>query len=204
MNNLVKKTIRLFAGLFLMGLSIALMIKSNLGLSPFDVFHDGLSKMLGITFGKACVLVSFVIICVGYLSGERYGWGSLANMCLVGVFIDFILTLEILPTSKSIFQGLLMLSFGMLIFGFSSFLYLSAGLGSGPRDSIMILLIKKTGKSVSFIRGSMESLVLLLGYIMGGKVGIGTLYISLSIGLYVQFVYRICNFDVKKNSHKLI
>jgi|LGOV01.1.fsa_nt_gb uncharacterized membrane protein YczE len=199
-----KKVARLFIGLFIMGVSAALMLQANLGMSPFGVLHSGIAEAFDITFGKACIIVGFVFIAISYLSGEKIGWGSLANMYFVGVFIDLILKWGIIPKCSSFLSGFIMLSFGMLLMGVSSFLYLSAGLGSGPRDGVMVMLVKKTGRSVALIKGVIECTALIIGYLMGGKVGMGTLYCSLSVGFYYQMAYRMCKFNVKDNNHRFI
>ena len=92
----------------------------------------------------------------------------------------------------------------MFISGVASYLYISSGMGAGPRDGLMVALVKKTNKSVRFVRNSIEISVLTVGYVLGGFAGIGTLIISLGMGYFVQLAFKIFKFDVKKVKHRLI
>ncbi len=204
MIEMLKRIIRLFVGLFIMGFSASMMIKANLGLSPFGVLHSGIAETFDTTFGKACIMVGLVFIFTSCFFGEKIGWGSLLNMYFVGVFIDIILNWGIIPECTTVLSGFLMLSCGMFLLGISSYLYLSAGLGSGPRDGLMVMLMKRTGKPVFLIKGIIECSALVLGYFMGGKVGIGTLYSSLLVGYFYQTAYRMCRFNVNEINHRFI
>ena len=185
-------------------MAITLTINANLGLGPWDVFHSGLSSRLGITFGQASIIVGLVILAVDFFLGERIGWGSIANMFFIGLFIDVILQSGFIPISQNYFTGFLMMSAGMMLVGFASYFYMSSGLGIGPRDGLMVALLKRTDKSIPVIRNSMEAFALVCGYFMGGRVGIGTIYVVFTIGYFLQFAYKICNFDVKALKHRYV
>ena len=172
--DLLKKILRLFCGVVLFALAVTIMIKANMGLSPWDVFHQGLSVKLGITFGKAAILVGLGIVIVNAILGERIGWGTIISMYFIGRLVDIFMPFEIIPQSDSLVSGMVMLTIGMILLGFGSYFYLSAGLGSGPREGLMIALIKRTNKSVGIIRTVLEISALGVGMMFGGTVGIGT------------------------------
>jgi len=203
-NTLLFKVLRLFLGLFLFGVAVTLMIKSNLGLAPWDVFHQGLSMKLDITFGKASIIVGFILVVINAMLGEKMGWGTLSNMYFIGIFIDIVLPLDVIPHGNSLLAGIVMLTAGMFLIGFGSYFYMSAGLGSRPRDGLMVALIKRFDKSIFTIRSLIEVGVLIIGLSLGGSVGIGTLYIVLTIGFFVQTAYKICRFNVKELTHRVI
>lgn len=198
------RVFRLFSGLFLFAIAITLTIQANLGLAPWDVFHSGLSQTLGISFGQASIMVGFVILLINYYLGERIGWGSVCNMFFIGLFIDGIMKSGMIPRSHHFASGFLMLNLGLLLVGFASYFYISSGLGTGPRDGFMVALLKRTHKSVALTRNSMEAFALVCGLLLGGKLGVGTVYVVLTVGYFLQFAYRICRFDVKSVQHRYI
>lgn len=208
MNNNIKQAIlrvtRLFFGLFLYSVGIVMTINANLGLGPWDVFHQGLSKTIGITMGQASISMGFIVIIIDYFMGEKLGWGSVANMLFIGMFMDFLMLNHLIPVFKSPILSILMMMLGMFVIGMASFYYIGAGLGSGPRDGLMVALTKKTGKSVRFIRNCIEVTVSVIGYFLGGSVGLGTVFIAITIGYFVQFAFKLMKFDVNKITHRFI
>jgi uncharacterized protein len=195
---------RLFVGLFLYALGIVMTINANLGLGPWDVFHQGLSRTVGITMGQASITMGILIVITNYFVGEKLGWGTLCNMLFIGIFMDILMLNNIVPIYENKILQVIMMLGGMFIIGLASYFYIGAGLGSGPRDGLMVLLTKKTGKSVRFIRNCIEITVLIAGYFLGGFVGIGTLIIALGIGYSVQFVFKLFKFDVKAVKHRYV
>jgi uncharacterized protein len=195
---------RLFVGLFLYALGIVMTINANLGLGPWDVFHQGLSRTVGITMGQASITMGILIVITNYFVGEKLGWGTLCNMLFIGIFMDILMLNNIVPIYEDKILQVIMMLGGMFVIGLASYFYIGAGLGSGPRDGLMVLLTKKTGKSVRFIRNCIEITVLIAGYFLGGFVGIGTLIIALGIGYSVQFVFKLFKFDVKAVKHRYV
>lgn len=204
----MKKTlfifIRLFAGLFICAVGLVMTINANLGLSPWDVFHQGISKVANITMGKANIIVGMTVLILDIILGIRIGWGTISNMLFIGTFIDFLMLNHLIPVFKGFVPSIVMMLVGMLLLGIGSYLYIGAGLGAGPRDGLMVALTKKTNKSVRFVRNSIESIVLFMGYMLGGYVGFGTLIMALTIGYFIQFTFKIFKFDVKKVEHRYI
>lgn len=204
MKNTLLKVWRLFLGLFLYAVGIVLTINANVGLSPWDVFHQGLSKNLHITMGQAAIAMGFIIVIADSLLGERIGWGTLSNMLFVGIFMDILMLNNLIPVFQNIILRVIMMLSGMMVIGIATYLYIGSGFGSGPRDGLMIALTKRTGKSVRFIRNSIEITVLTLGYFLGGSLGLGTLAMVILIGYFVQFAFKLFKFDVKKVKHRFI
>lgn len=198
------RVVRLFVGLFLYAVGIVMTINANLGLGPWDVFHQGLSNTIGITMGQASITMGLIIVAVNYFVGEKLGWGTLSNMLFIGIFMDFLMLNNIIPIYENLLLQLIMMTGGMFVIGLASYFYIGAGLGSGPRDGLMVMLTKKTGKSVRFIRNCIEVTVLVAGYFLGGYVGLGTIIIALGIGYFVQFAFKLFRFDVSKVTHRFV
>lgn len=173
------------AGMLGLGLSIALMVRSELGLGPWDAFHVGLHTLTGVTIGTASILAGLAVVCIAWFFGERPGAGTLANMLMIGLFTDAIL--PIVPPISHWAAGLAYYALALVLAGVCTGVYISAGVGKGPRDGFTIALSHRTGWSVSRVRTAIELLVLVLGWSMGGKVGVGTVLFSLLIGHSMQW-----------------
>ncbi len=196
--------IRLFAGFFLYSAGIVMTINANIGLAPWDVFHQGLSKTFGITIGQASIGIGIIIVIINSLFREKVGWGSLGNMLFIGVFVDLLMLNHIIPEFENLVLRVLMMFSGMFVIGVATYLYISVGLGAGPRDGLMVALTKRTGKSVRLVRNTIETVVVIIGYFLGGSVGVGTLVMALTIGVFVQLAFQLFKFDVKKVEHRFI
>lgn len=198
------RLVRMLAGLFLFAVGIVMTINANIGLAPWDVFHQGLSNVLGITMGQASIIVGVVVVGVDFFAGERIGWGTLGNMVFIGLFIDFLMLNNLIPQMQFFIAGVLQMVTGLFVIGIASYLYIGAGMGCGPRDGLMVALLKKTGRSVSLIRGILEGGALVCGWLLGGTVGLGTVITALLTGPMVQLAFRMVRFDVKAVQHHYI
>ena len=191
----------LFLGFFLFAIAILLALYSKLGMSPWDVFHMGIVNHSVLTFGQTSQAVGFCIIIVSMFLGVTPGIGSVLNMIFIGVFIDLINNTGIFKTPGSILEKILMLISAILIMGIATYFYLKVELGAGPRDGLMEGLVIKLNKPVWLIRGTIEITALIIGFILGGPVGIGTLILAVAIGPSVQFAFKIGKYDSKKAEH---
>ncbi len=198
------RVLRLFAGLFLFAVGIVMTINANIGLAPWEVFHQGTSNMVGITMGQASIIYGIILVILDSLLGERLGWGTLSNMVFVGVFLDFLMLNHLIPSYENMVLRIAMMALGMFVIGVASFLYIGAGMGTGPRDGLMVALTKRTGKSVGLVRGTMETSVVIIGYLMGGFVGIGTVIMAVSTGYFVQIAFLLFKLDVNQVEHRFI
>lgn len=201
---ILSKLVRLFIGLFLYAVGIVLTINANLGLAPWDVFHQGMTKLINLTMGEASIVVGIILVIFNAVLGERLGWGTLCNMLFIGLFMDLLMLNHVIPIVHGILLGVAMMLLGMVVIGVASYFYISAQLGSGPRDGLMIALTKKTGKSVRFIRNAIELSALMIGYLLGGFVGIGTLIMAIVLGYIIQFTFKVFKFDVRRIRHRFI
>ena len=179
-------------GVMLLGLGIAVMLAAGVGLGPWAVFHEGLSEVSGLSFGRVLQLVGLVVIAIAWtLTGERPGPGTVSNMILVGPFVDLFGASGWLPTPESSAFGVAQFVLGTLIVGFASGLYITARFGAGPRDGFVLGLSRVTRWSVRRTRTALEALVLGLGFLLGGSVGLGTVVFAILVGPAMQVSLRL-------------
>ena len=191
-------------GYFLYALGIVMTINAQQGLDPWGVFHQGLSSQLNITFGAVVQIIGAVIVLLDFILGEKIGWGTIGNVIFIGMFIDLILKNNLVPVFENTYLSYLMIFIGMFSISLAAYFYISAQLGAGARDGLMIALTKRTNKPVGLVRGLIEITALIIGYFLGGPVGWGTLIMSLMIGFFFQITFRMFNFDVKNIKHRYI
>lgn len=175
---------RLFAGLVTMGISIAFMVRSELGLAPWDVLHQGLAERTGVPLGTVGILVGIVVLGLWVPLRQRPGVGTIANALVIGIVID--VTLWAVPAIGDTPVRWLLMPLGVVGLALGSGLYIGAGLGAGPRDGLMTGLAAR-GISLRLVRTGIEAAVLVIGVLLGGTVGIGTVALAVSIGPLVQF-----------------
>lgn len=180
----VKSFSRLMLGLFIFGLALALMIKAHIGIPPWDVLGQGISKTFGITFGQATIVVSAIVLLAWIPLKVKPGLGSIMNALCIGIFVD--LWLPYVPTFDNYFANLLMFLLGICTVAFATGLYISAKLGSGPRDGLMIGTQKTLGLPLWLVRTMYEGTVLTVGFLLGGQVREGTLIFAVTIGYLMQ------------------
>ena len=177
---LYRRWTRFLVGMVGLSLSISLMIRSGLGLGPWDAFHLGLQNVTGITVGTASIVAGFVIIVGLAVMGERPRAATIVNMFAVGLFLD--LLLPHVPPARGFPAALAFALASIALAGLSTGLYVSARLGNGARDGLAMTLSERSGHPVRRMRTAVELVVLALGWMMGGTVGLGTVLFSLLIG----------------------
>lgn len=174
---------RLLVGLGLFGIGIALMVRADLGLSPWDVLHQGVAGRTALSIGTVSILTSCVVLLLWVPLRERLGIGTLCNAVMIGLVVDA--TLWVVPPVGALAPRVLLMLAGPVTVAVGSGFYIGAGLGPGPRDGLMTGLARR-GLAIGPVRGGIEVVVLLLGWLLGGTVGIGTLVFTLGIGPLVQ------------------
>ncbi|MET8045068.1 hypothetical protein ABZU25_29915 [Micromonospora sp. NPDC005215] len=181
----VRRLVQLYLGLALYGVSMALMVRSDLGLDPWDVFHQGLSKLTGLSFGTVTIAVGALVLLLWIPLRQRPGLGTVSNVVVVGLVVDA--TLALLPTGGPLGVRIALLITGIVANGAATALYLGARLGPGPRDGLMTgFVARRPGLSTRLVRTGIEVTVLLLGALLGGTVGLGTVAYALAIGPLAQ------------------
>lgn len=196
MKDILFRLIKATIGLFLFAIGIVMTINANLGVAPWDVFHQGLSNTFGITMGRASIIVGLFIITLDIILGQSIGWASVMNILFIGSFMDLLMLNSLVPTFSGFFPNIIMILLGILIEGYGCWMYISVGLGAGPRDGLMVVLTRKTGKSVRLVKSLLEVIATLIGYLLGGTIGIGTLIMAILGGQIFQFAFKTVKFDV--------
>jgi uncharacterized membrane protein YczE len=179
----------LLAGLVVFGVGIALMVQAGLGLGPWEVFHQGLGRLVGVQIGTVSILVGIPILAAWWPLGERPGAGTVVNIGLIGAATN--VALGIIPVATGTAAQLAMMLAGVGTIAVGSGLYLAADLGPGPRDGLMTGLHLRFGWSIRRARTAIELSVLVVGFLAGGTIGLGTVVFALGIGPLVQVTLRL-------------
>jgi uncharacterized membrane protein YczE len=183
-NVLARRLVSLYLGLVLFGGSVALMLRSGLGLDPWDVLHQGLSEHTRLHFGWVVIAVGAIVLLLWRPLKQRPGLGTVSNVVVVGLAADA--ALSILPHPHALVLRFAFLAIGILTNGVATGLYIGAGLGPGPRDGLMTGLAAR-GYSIRVARTAIEVPVLAVGWLLGGSLGVGTVLYALSIGPLAHF-----------------
>ena len=192
----------MIAGLFVFALGIVMTIQANIGYAPWDVFSVGLSITFGMSIGVASILTGFVLLIITTIAGEKNGIGTFLNIVLIGVFIDLFLFLNFIPVFENLVPGIIMLIAGLFLISIGSCFYIKAGFGAGPRDSLMVVLLRKLKIHIGIIRSVLELSVTVIGWLLGGMVGIGTVISVFGIGLCIQITFKVLRFDITSVKHE--
>jgi uncharacterized membrane protein YczE len=182
---LPRRVTQLFAGLVLYGISMAFMVESNLGLNPWDVFHQGVSKATGVSFGWVVLLTGIPVLLLWIPLRQRPGFGTIANLVVIGFAADG--ALAVLAPGGSMAMRITYLVVGIALNGVATAMYIGARFGPGPRDGLMTGIVNRWPRlSIRVVRTSIEVLVLGVGVLLGGTIGFGTVAYALGIGPLVQ------------------
>ena len=184
---------KLLLGLVLFGVGLWLGLVAELGVGPWDVLTGGLAELLGTSFGRTSIVVSLIVLVVGMTAGVRPGIGTLLNVVVIGATIDVLLAGPLLADlgDGPVLLRLAVVLLGIAVVAVGSALYLGAHLGPGPRDGLMVAIHARTGWPVGAARAVLECAVLVVGVLLGGPVGVGTLLFAFGIGPAVQVAFRL-------------
>lgn len=189
-NTFVRDLFVIQIGFALFGLSIALTLQSNLGTSTWTVFEAALAKLTGLSIGATTILNAFFILIFVLILKEQVGWGTLANILSIGLWLNLFLAYIPSIRGQIILQSLMLLA-GVFMQGFASAIYIGVSAGAGPRDSLMLAIHRTTKLSLRVARASIEIVVFIAGWALGGPAGIGTLVFALLIGPAVQWAFKL-------------
>ena len=181
----------LVTGLFLCSCGIVCFLESELGLPPWDVLHQGIADQLGISFGAANLLVSLIVLLLVWRLGAGIGLGTLLNAVLVGSFVIVLTALDWVDalSEQPLGVRIALVAVALACFGVGSAFYICASMGAGPRDSLMLVTSRRLGIRLGAARTGLEIAVLVVGFLLGGTVGIGTLVFAVGIGPVVELSF---------------
>ena len=189
-------------GLFFFAIVVVLAIRANIGFPPWDVFHVGLARTIGLSIGTVAILVGLLLAIIVVASGEKFGIGMIFNILVIGVLVDIFL--PIIPIADNAIFGTIMFVVGIFSVSFGTYFYIKSAFGAGPRDSLMVVLARKTKLPVGLCRFAIELLVTVGGWLLGGMVGFGTVLFVLIIGISIQLTFKIMRFDVTAVRHETL
>ncbi|MGH3423264.1 MAG: YczE/YyaS/YitT family protein [Nocardioidaceae bacterium] len=178
--NLLRRVPQLLIGLFLFGWSLAMMVEADLGLAPWDVFHQGLSHYFPLSFGTIVILVGAVVLTLWIPLRQWPGLGTVLNVIICGLAAD--LGLAVIGEYEAILPRIGLLVGGVVLNGLATAMYVGTHLGPGPRDGLSVGLVHATGRSLRLVRTGVEAVVLVVGWTLGGTIGVGTVLYALGIG----------------------
>jgi len=181
--------VQLYTGLALYGASSALLVQSGLGLEPWNVLHQGLAELTGLTIGVVSIFVGAAVLLLWIPLRQRPGLGTVSNVFVVGLAMDG--TLALVPAAHGLAARVALLVAGIVLNGVATGLYIAASFGPGPRDGLMTGLHRRTGRSIRLVRTAIELAVVVTGFALGGTVGIGTVLYAVAIGPLAQLFLRV-------------
>jgi uncharacterized membrane protein YczE len=181
---LPRRLVQLLVGLTAYGASMALLVEAGLGLGPWDVFHQGISRRTPLSIGTVSILVGACVLLLWIPLRQRPGIGTVANVVLIGVSMDA--TLALVPTPHALALRIAFMVVAIVANGMATALYIGARLGPGPRDGLMTGYVARGGRSIRLVRTVIEVSVLAAGFLLGGTVGVGTVLYAVSIGPLAQ------------------
>ena len=184
-------------GFALFGLAIALLTQANLGTSPWVIFSSAVAEIIGSTIGKMVIITGFVVLIGVLLLRQPIGWGTLANIIFIGPWVD-IWMLVVPSIDQHLILQLALLFTSVLVMGVATAIYISVDAGAGPRDSLMLGIERVSRLSLRMARAVIEITVSVIGWILGGPLGVGTLIFAILIGPSVQWAFNSLNLTQEK------
>ena len=200
-SSLPARLVRLYVGLFLYGFTMAMLVESTLGLDPWDVFHEGVTNHVGLSFGQVVIITGAVVLLLWIPLRQLPGVGTVLNVLVIGLAADF--GIAAIDRPDAMWLRVVLLLGGVVGNGFAGALYIGAALGPGPRDGLWLGLVRRTGRSVRLWRTVIEITVLAVGFALGGTVGVGTVLYALTIGPIVQFFLRWTQVEVPEKTSRI-
>lgn len=188
---LPRRLIQLYVGLCLYGFAGALQVRSELGLDPWDVFHQGIGNHLGLRIGTVVILVGAAVLLLWIPLRQWPGLGTASNVVLIGLSMNW--SLDVLPRTAPLGARIGEMASGIVLLAVATGMYIGASFGPGPRDGLMTGLARRTGRSIRLVRTGIELTVLAAGWLLGGTVGIGTLAFAVAIGPLAQIFLPLFN-----------
>jgi len=200
---MIKEILKSAFGLFIFSIGVYLTIQANIGLAPWDCLSMGVSARVGMSYGIVHTIISIIIVLIDVLLKEKIGYGTILDALLVGNYVDLIDRIITLPDFNSLPIRIVMVVVGLLIMGYGQVFYMDAAQGCGPRDSLLVALGKRFPKTpIGVVQTGMVGIALLIGWLLGGPVGIGTVISVFGLGTALQIVCKIMHFEPRDVVHK--
>ena len=200
---IIKEILKSALGLFIFSIGVYLTIQANIGLAPWDCLSMGVSAKVGYSYGIVHTVISIIILIIDILLKEKIGYGTILDALLVGNYVDWISYLKLVPVSDNVAISCAMVIIGLLIMGYGQYFYMDAAQGCGPRDSLLIALGKRFPRTpIGVVQTFMVGIALLIGWLLGGPVGIGTIISVFGMGSALQLVCKIMHFEPRDVVHK--
>lgn len=201
--DIFKNSIAATFGLMLFAVGTYLIIQANIGVDPWDAFSLGLAKQWGILYGDASIIISFAVIGVDLLLKEKIGIGTVLDAIVVGKTVDLLNWIDLVPPQENLWAGIAMLMVGFLIAGFSQYMYMKAGLSCGPRDAMQVAIARRLHKiPIGGVNVIILAVVLVVGWQLGGPIGIGTIISPFAAGGMQQLAFNLMKFEPKTVQHQ--
>ena len=200
---MIKEILKSAFGLFIFSIGVYLTIQANIGLAPWDCLSMGVSARVGMSYGIVHTIISIIIVLIDVLLKEKIGYGTILDALLVGNYVDLIDRIITLPDFNSLPISIVMVVVGLLIMGYGQVFYMDASQGCGPRDSLLVALGKRFPRTpIGVVQTGMVGIALLIGWLLGGPVGIGTVISVFGLGTALQIVCKIMHFEPRDVVHK--
>lgn len=199
--NYKKRGVYLALGQLVSAVGIVAMVQANIGLDPWNCLHQGLSLVSGLSFGVCSIVVGAAATLAAFLLKEPLGLGTLINVIVPGLLIDLLQYTALIPQMHGFFGGVLMMLVGQGVLALGTYFYLAAAMGAGPRDALMVSLSRALNMAPGACRTILEISAVALGWLMGAKVGAGTILSALTIGPTIQGVFTLFRYDPRMVEH---
>lgn len=202
-SSILRQWLRIAAGLFVFAFGVHLTIKANIGLAPWDCLGMGIARHTPLNYGLSMTAVSVVVLAIDLLLRERIGFGTIIDALLTGNFVQLYNDLDPLPANRSAWLGVAVMLAGFVFMALGMWIYMKAGQGCGPRDSLLVGLGRRLPKlPIGLVEILLWAAVLLLGWLLGGPVGVGTLISTFGAGAVMQLVYSLVRFEPRSVRHR--
>lgn len=199
--DLLNRLSKLLGSFLIVSLGIIFMLKANLGMNPWSTFAMGVSKVAHISFGQANQIIGLVILFIMIAFRIYPGLATILDLTLIGFMVHIMEQLHVVSTPNNLSMQLLMCLSGLLLFCYGLIIYYRCGLGIGPRESIVMAVVKRTNKGFAVVKTAIESTVFLCGILLGGDFGIGTIIITMFTGRIMETMFTIHKYDIKAAEH---
>lgn len=199
----IRRLFWLLFGVAVSSVGIAMMLQASVGLEPWSVLQQGMAQRTGMTFGTASAIAGAAAIITAVFFGESFGFGTIINIAGCAVMIDAIQAAGLIPQMHGLVSGILLLLGGLELLALGTWLYMKSTLGSGPRDALMVALARKFNRSAGACRAVVDVLVTVIGFFLGGPVGIGTIISAVGLGPLINLNFaavRFCPAEVHQEN----